>query len=303
LVDDPDLADKIERLKQQQTKKKNLQEQLKASSDTQISTVDRDARLLSKRGQTTAGYNVQIAVDSQHKLLLAVEVTQDGNDTQQLMPMLESAQEILQSEHLIGLADSGYFSGEQLKLANEKGIEIYVPIPKKNGSAGKEGRFTRDRFTYDAENDGYHCPQGERIARCGQLRQQGNRRVWVYKSKASVCKNCPLQSQCLKENATYKKLERWEHEALVDQHRAHMKGSRPMMVKRSSTVEHPFGTLKHRAGMRHFLMRGIEKCRGELSLMALCYNVTRMLNILGVEVFRDYCAQRLENRAKKPVFT
>jgi hypothetical protein len=145
-------------------------------------------------------------VDSQHKLLLAVEVTQDGNDTQQLMPMLENAQEILQSEHLIGLADSGYFSGEQLKLANEKGIEIYVPIPKKNGSAGKEGRFTRDRFTYDAENDDYRCPQGERIARCGQLRQQGNRRVWVYKSKASVCKNCPLQGQRLNENATYKSL-------------------------------------------------------------------------------------------------
>jgi len=302
LVDDPDLADKIERLKQQQAEKKGLQDQLKASSDTQISTVDRDARLLSKRGQTTAGYNVQIAVDSQHKLLVAVEVTQDGNDTQQLMPMLENAQAILQSKHLIGLADSGYFSGEQLKQANEKGIEIYVPIPKKNGSAGKEGRFTRDRFTYDAENDCYHCPQGERIARCGQLRQQGNRRVWVYKSKKSVCKNCPLQTQCLKENATYKKLERWEHEALVDQHRAHMEGSRPMMVKRSSTVEHPFGTLKHRAGMHHFLMRGLEKCRGEFSLMALCYNFTRVLNILGVEAFRDYCAQRLGNRAKKPAF-
>ncbi len=302
LVDDQDLANKIVHLKKRQAEKKALQNQLNASPDSQISTVDPDARLLTKRGQTLAGYNVQIAVDSQHKLLVAVEVTQDGNDTQQLMPMLEKAQAVLQSEHLTGLADSGYYSGEQIKQAHEQGIELYVPVPNKKGIAEKEGRFTRDRFTYDSENDCYHCPQGEPIARCGKLQAQGNRNVWVYKSKKSVCKNCPLREQCLKENATYKKLERWEHEALVDQHREHMKGTRPMMIKRSSYVEHPFGTLKHRAGMHHFLMRGLEKCRGEFSLMALCYNFTRVLNILGVAAFRDYCAQRLGNREKNQVF-
>lgn len=130
-VDDQDLANKIARLKQRQAEKKHLQTQLNASPDSQISTVDRDARLLSKRGQTTAGYNVQIAVDSQHKLLVAVEVTQEGNDTQQLMPMLTKAQAVLQSEQLTGLADSGYYSGEQLKQGHEKGIELYVPIPNK----------------------------------------------------------------------------------------------------------------------------------------------------------------------------
>ena len=302
LVDDQDLAHKIARLKQRQAEKKALQNRLDASADSQISTVDPDARLLSKRGQTTAGYNVQIAVDSQHKLLVAVEVTQDGNDTQQLMPMLEKAQAVLQSEHLTGLADSGYYSGEQLKQAHEQGIELYVPIPNKKGITEKEGRFSRDRFIYDGENDCYHCPQGEQIARCGKLRVQGSRNVWVYKSKKSTCKHCPLRQQCLTETATYKKLERWEHEALVDQHREHMKGTRSMMIKRSSYVEHPFGTLKQRAGMHHFLMRGLEKCRGEFSLMALCYNFSRVLNILGVAAFRNYCVQRLGNGAKNRVF-
>jgi transposase len=168
-VDDQELAQKIELLKKKQARKKALQDELKASSQTQISTVDRDARLLSKRGQTTAGYNVQIAVDGQHKLLLAVEVTQDGNDTQLLMPMLEASQEVLQSEHLIGLADSGYsatapgvalppaslpsYNGEQIKQADEKGIEIYVPVTQRRGPSVEDGRFTREQFTYDAEND------------------------------------------------------------------------------------------------------------------------------------------------------
>lgn len=75
-----------------------------------------------------------------------------------------------------------------------------------------------------------------------------------------------------------------------------------MMIKRSSTVEHPFGTLKHRAGMHHFLMRGLEKCRGEFSLMALCYNFTRVLNLLGVAAFRDYCARRLGKGGEKPIY-
>ncbi|WKJ90261.1 IS1182 family transposase [Methylomonas montana] len=302
LVDEQSLADKIARIKAKQAEKKALQNQLNASPDRQISTVDPDARLLTKRGQTTAGYNVQIAVDSQHKLLVAVEVTQDGNDTQQLMPMLEKAQAVLQSEHLTGLADSGYYSGEQIKQAREQGIEIYVPIPQRRGPTVEEGRLTRDQFIYDAENDCYHCPQGERLARYGKPREQSNRNVWNYKSKRSACNHCSLRSQCLGGKAFYKKLERWEHEAIVDQHREHMKAARGIMKKRGSLVEHPFGTLKHRAGMHHFLMRGLEKCRGEFSLMALCYNFTRVLNILGVAAFRDYCAQRLGNGETNQVF-
>jgi hypothetical protein len=245
---------------------------------------------------------VQIAVDSQHKLIVAVDVTQDGNDTQLLMPMLEKAQEVLQSEQLVGLADSGYYSGEQIKRANEKGIEIYVPVPQRRGPKVEEGRFTRDQFIYDAENDCYLCPQGERLARCGKLCEQSHRKAWAYKSKRSVCKNCPLRNQCLSEKATTKKIDRWEHESVVDRHREHMKGTSEMMKKRSGYVEHPFGTLKFRAGMHHFLMRGLEKCRGEFSLMAVSYNFTRVLNIIGVQAFRDYCAQLLRNNEKRTKF-
>jgi transposase len=303
LVDDKDLSQKIERLKKQQAQKRVLQDKLTASPETQISTIDPDARLLSKRGQTMAGYNVQIAVDSQHKLIVAVDVTQDGNDTQLLMPMLEKAQEVLQSEHLIGLADSGYYSGKQIKLANEKGIEIYVPVPQRRGSKVEEGRFTRDQFIYDTENDCYVCPQGEKIARCGNLREHNGRYTYSYKSKRSVCNTCPLRAQCLREKALTRKIDRWEHEDLVDQHRAHMKGTAEKMRKRSAYVEHPFGTLKFRAGINHFLMAGLDKCQGEFSLMALCYNFTRVLNILGVGAFRDFCAQLSRNSERRVKFT
>ena len=65
-----------------------------------------------------------------------------------------------------------------------------------------------------------------------------------------------------------------------------------LMRRRSAIVEHPFGTIKCRAGYRHFLVRGFNKVRGEWSLMALCYNFTRVLNILGFERFMAYMAEK-----------
>jgi transposase len=302
LSEDAGLAEKIRLLKQRQAEKKALQDRLEKSADTQVSTVDPDARLLSKRGQAVDGYNAQIAVDGKHKLVVAAEVTQDGNDTRQLVPMLDKAQDILQSSHLVGLGDTGYYSGEQIKLAGERGYEVYVPVPKKECAVIEEGRFTRERFAYDAADDCYRCPQGERLDKGGQPVEKRGRRVWVYQSRREGCDACPLRKQCLSERADTKKVTRWEHEDVVDRHRAHMAGGAAAgrMRRRASLAEHPFGTLKHRAGMHHFLMRGLEKCRGEFSLMALCYNLTRVLNILGIDKFREGCARWFGNGAGTP---
>ena len=71
-----------------------------------------------------------------------------------------------------------------------------------------------------------------------------------------------------------------------------MESASDLMRRRSAIVEHPFGTLKCRAGYRHFLVRGFDKVRGEWSLMALCYNFSRVLSILGLDGFMAYLAKR-----------
>jgi hypothetical protein len=88
---------------------------------------------------------------------------------------------------------------------------------------------------------------------------------------------------------------RWEHQDVVDRHRARMAQAEAgtMMKRRAALAEHPFGTLKCRAGYRHFLVRGFDKVRGEWSLMALCYNFTRMLNIVGFDDFVAYVREWL----------
>jgi transposase len=298
LADDGQLQQKLALLQAKQAEKKALQQQLKDSGGSQVATVDPDARLLNKRGQTVAGYNVQIVVDAKHKLIVAEDVCQDGNDTHQLAPMLAKAQDILQSGQLTGLADSGYYDGNQLKACEEQNLTVYVAIPDKSKAIAAQGRFTRDQFSYDAGQDQYTCPQGKPLTLRGKPLQKNGKRISRYQSKASDCSQCPLRGQCLAENAATRQITRWEHEAVAERHQQRMRQNPNRMKQRGALVEHPFGTLKHRAGMHHFLMRGLAKCRGEFSLMVMAYNFTRVLNILGVAALRDYCARRSENTLK-----
>ena len=85
------------------------------------------------------------------------------------------------------------------------------------------------------------------------------------------------------------------YEEVAERHQNRMQNSKGIMRQRGALVEHPFGTLKRRAGWDHFLMRGLEKSKGEFSLMVLGYNFTRVLNILGIGTLRDYCLQRNKN--------
>ena|SRR5246127_5024509 len=125
----------------------------------------------------------------------------------------------------------------------------------------------------------------------------GGRLEIRYVSRKSVCKACPLREQCLSQKAMIRTIYRWQHEAVIERHRERMKDADALMRQRACLVEHPFGTLKCRAGYRHFLVRGFAKVRGEWSLMALCYNLARVLNILGFERFVAFFADRAAERA------
>ncbi|XIA63821.1 transposase [Bradyrhizobium sp. TZ2] len=119
-----------------------------------------------------------------------------------------------------------------------------------------------------------------------------------YASSTKTCRTCPLRARCLSPKASRRTIGRWEHEDVLDRHRARMQGADELMRRRSGIVEHPFGTLKCRAGYRHFLVRGFNKVRGEWNLMALCYNFTRVLNILGFERFVACVAKVLLSRQR-----
>jgi hypothetical protein len=259
-----------------------------------MSLTDPDARLLAKNGQALAGYNVQTAVDDKHKLIVASAVVNDSSDVGQLHAMAKAATEALEAETLQVLADAGYYSSTELKACEDDGIVAYVPVPEGTGRLEKQGRFSLKDFSYDRTADAYRCPVGALLRPMKGRWQNTSGRVEIrYASRKATCATCPLRSRCLTPKAPYRTIGRWEHEDVLERHRARMQGADELMRRRSAIVEHPFGTLKCRAGYRHFLVRGFNKVRGEWSLMALCYNFTRVLNILGFERFMACIAKAL----------
>ena len=266
---------------------------LAANSETQLSHTDADARLLSKNGQTVAGYNVQIAVDDKHKLIVASEVVNDGNDAGQLHAMALSARKALGVETLQAVADVGYYNGETLRACEADGIVAYVPEADRNQRLAAQGRFTLKDFAYDAAGDVYRCPAGAELKPMKGFKLDATGKLHIrYASLRSVCGGCGLRRQCLAAKAQRRDVYRWVHQDVIERHRARMAKAEAMMRRRAALAEHPFGTLKCRAGYRHFLMRGLDRVRGEWSLMALCYNFTRVLSILGIDRFLAYLARR-----------
>jgi len=290
-----DLGARVKELMAQRSRAQADLEGLNASDKKQLSLTDPDARLLSKGDQTLAGYNVQSVVDDKHKLIVASEVV-NTSDAGHLHAMAKAAKEVLEAQSLQVLADAGYYNSADLKACEDDGIKAYVPPFEGNRVLEKRGRFSLKDFGYDATADAYRCPAGELLRPTkGRFTNTSGRVEIRYLSRKAVCAACPLRARCLTPKAAQRSIARWEHEDVIERHRARMQGADAddLMRRRSAIVEHPFGTIKCRAGYRHFLVRGFNKVRGEWSLMALCYNFTRVLNILGLGRFVAYMAAKI----------
>jgi transposase len=296
---DADMAQKLAALRERRAASAADLAKLTQSGEGQLSRTDPDARLLAKHGQIVAGYNVQIAVDDKHKLIVASEVVNDGNDTGQLYAVAQAAKAALGVEALVAVADTGYYNGETLKACEDDAITAYVPAPDRGRRLKAQGRFSVEDFPYDAAADVYRCPAGSELRPMQALKPQAGGKMAIrYASRRAVCRGCALRGRCLAAKGERREIERWVHEAVIERHGARMRGGEDMMRRRKALAEHPFGTLKCRAGYRHFLVRTFAKVRGEWSLMALCYNFSRVLRIIG---FDRWMALLLARRAAKPI--
>ena len=273
------LKEKIAGLRRQMQSLKAMEQTVQAASDQQVSLTDPDARSMatSGRGTGVVGYNVQIAVDAEHHLIVAHEVTNQGHDRQQLAPMAFKAQEATGCEQVTALADRGYFSGDQVLSCEGTGVAPIVPKTL-TSSGTKRGFFTRQDFIYDAEKGHYTCPAGQHLTR-GRVRSDRSGDIDQYRH-LTTCFTCPLRSRCTP--TKLRRIKRWENEDVLDRMQARLDRMPDAMGVRRQTVEHPFGTLKAWMGATHFLTRTLDKVRTEMSLHVLAYNLKRMIRIFGV---------------------
>lgn len=275
-----ELREKVEALKKRKQKYQALQEQLEQSGEKQISLTDPDARSMPVGGgrRTQVGYNVQISVDAEHKLILDHEVTNGVTDQGQLSAMAVRAKELLQVEQLEALADMGYYDGKEVKACLDAGVTPYIPKPDTSANT-RLGLFAKRDFRYDAENDCYWCPAGEALFYRFQTTELG-RDIRYYAT--SACKSCQLRSRCTR-NKGGRRITRWVDEHLLEEMQRMVHGQPEKVKRRKCIVEHPFGTIKHSMNQGYFLTRRLPNVRSEMSLTVLAYNIKRVLKILGVK--------------------
>ena len=222
------------------------------------------------------GYNVQIAVDAKHKLIVEQQVTNQVGDMGLLAQTAEPAKEVLGVERIAVVADRGYFKIEDIEACEKVGIDPYVPRPQR-GPSVRAGLFRKDEFRYDPTSDSFLCPAGQHLHPYSSSLLRGLKKINYRNSQA--CRDCAIRSHCT--GNQFRSVSRLENEAVLDRMQARIAQRPDILDRRRETVEHPFGTIKQWMNQGAFLMRGLEKVRAEFSLTALAYNLRRVLNIVA----------------------
>ena len=189
-----------------------LKVEMLATPDQQISLTDPDARSMatSGRGSGIVGYNVQIAVEANHHLIVMHEVTNDGTDRSQLSHVANETKTALGVDKLDAVADRGYFNSEDILACEVAGITVTLPKPM-TSNAKAEGRFGKQDFRYVAAEDIYVCPAGEKLAYHYTTEENGLvlRRYWT-----NVCQSCAIKPTCT--TGKERRITRWEHEHILE---------------------------------------------------------------------------------------
>ena len=271
------LAEKIAALRQKRGRYEAMLAHLERTGEDQISLTDPDSRAMAAHTKVDVGYNVQIAVDAKHMLIVDEDVTNQVVDMGLLTETAEPAREILGVETIDVVADRGYFKTEDVEACETAGCIPHVPRPQR-GSSVREGFFCKDEFTYLPDRDAYLCPGGQELTplRRGRLRDLAK----VDYGNRKACRACAIRARCTN---GFRIVSRLGDEGALDRMATRLKARPELQDLRRAIVEHPFGSIKQWMHQGAFLMRGLANVRGEFSLTALAYNMRRALNILGVK--------------------
>lgn len=285
-----EIKEKLEYLKQRKKTYEAIEQELKESGETEISTVDPDSRLMeNKKNGLEMGYNLQIAVDEKHKLIVDFDVTQNASDQGNLNAMSQKAKKAFNMEdkdELELLADKGFYQAEDLKKCEENNTITYVS-KQTYANSTNDREFYTDKFKYDKDKDIYLCPGGYELNKINHKKE--DRKSTKYRNY-EACKNCEYKTRCTTA-VKGRIITRSKDQDFLDKVDARTQENMDKYLQRQMIVEHPFGTIKRTMNAGYYLCRGMESILGETSLIMLAYNFKRVLNIVGIDNLRRKIAE------------
>ena len=300
-IDEDKISDLVKKLKNKQIKIEKAKQIFNENEEikTYFAT-DNDSRFQRDNGRVNAGYNGQTIVDNENKLIASNDVTNESNDLKQLIPMVEKVEELKKElkkeDETKIIADAGYHSEVNIMATKDKeNIEIYISDPKEMKTKEKYGNpdkkkenengniFGKEEFIYDKEKNIVVCPEGKELVQANKnpIKKGGNLKN-MY--KCNCFSSCPQKDKCSKSkrgrhigySINYQEMENYNK-------KMKLKENVDIIKKRKEIVEHPFGTIKRNLGYRYFLMKGLEKVKGEFNLICLTYNFKRILNLFSIK--------------------
>jgi hypothetical protein len=270
-------------LSKAQTLKSSIKKALAEFKDTarkKINQTDPDcANMRSIQGKH-ASYNVQSVVDDKNGFIVHAEAVNDTSDLNQFARQIEQAHELIEDPCETACADAGYADTDELEKIGAHGVKVIVPSKRQVEQTGQKP-FSKQKFNYDKEHDCYYCPEGHRLKISSVHKKTGNRYYMI--TDKQICYNCPNWGICTK-GKSGRRIVRLDNEEIMEKYefQYEQEESQKIYVKRKDRVEHPFGHIKRNLKTDAFLMRGLDGVNAETSLLATCFNVVRMITIMGV---------------------
>jgi len=259
---------------------RDVLQEFSQSGKKKINQTDPDcANMRSLQGKH-ASYNVQSVVDDENALIVHAEAVNDTNDLNQFARQIEQAHEVLDEPCQIACADAGYATAEELEKVDSKGTKVIVPCQGQTLSQEQEP-FSKQHLTYDSHKDCYYCPEGHCLAQVATEKKTGKKRYQI--TDKQICFSCRLWGQCTKSRTCGRRTLRLRNEDTRERLQAQYETleSQSIYARRKARVEHPFGHLKGNLKIGAFLLRGRDGVNAETSLLCTCFNIARMITLLG----------------------
>jgi transposase len=251
----------------------------------QISISEPEARRMKlPDGAVTLGYNAQISADAAHGLIVGVTVTQEGNDTAQLLPAVERIEERLQRKPEQMVADAGYTTRAAIEAMAERKTDFLGSMPRVDATTGRTApqRLPPSAFIFQPETNRYVCPEGKFLRHEGRLKTERGLVSRRYLARAKDCQVCARKPECCPENRSGGRgILRLEESAAVVAFRRKMETAeaRASYRRRSRVVEFCHAWIKSKLGLRQFHVRGLVKVHMEMLWACLTYNLQHWIRL------------------------
>lgn len=268
-----------EDLSEKQKLRQKIQEslnQLQAEERSSMHPNEPDAQMMKMREGIRLGYNAQAVVDSKAGVIVAVDVTTDQNDEQQLVPMLKTVQEEMGKTAEETVADGGYCSGGQLAGAEAAQFSVLVNLDGLQKVEKNGGPYHCSKFKYDAESDCYYCPMGQKL----EFQRINKHRDRSYETRIYRCKSakqCPVRWQCSKDRHG-RAIERSPYsDAIVRQKEKQRDKTKTDLLRRRKVIVEPvFAQVKHLLEFRRWTVRGLEKVKTQWEFVCAIVNLRKI---------------------------